>query len=353
MFKNKKPISLGVDIGSSSVKVMEMSESRERYKVEHFAVEPLPRNTVVENTITDVDRVGKAIRTAIAKSGSKRKHAVVAVAAAQAMNKVISVPGGLSSLDLDEQVNIEAEHHIPYAIHDVNLDFEALGPSLENPANDEVLLAACRKEIVEERVAVLEVAGLKVTAVDISSLANERGFSLIAPSLPDHGVEKVVAILDYGTTSSHLYVVHRRQLVYHRDYPFGGKSLTESIQRRFGISYQEAEHKKRTGDLPENYKVDILRPFLESMSQEANRAIQLFLSSSNYDHVDNVFVTGGSSALPKVVEKIGDKTGVTTRLANPFVNTKIGSNVDKKRLYRYAPLLGTVCGLAMRGAARE
>ena len=352
MFGNKKPLAIGVDIGSSSVKVMEMSESRDRYKVEHFAVEPLPRNIVVENQITDIDRVAKAIRTAVEKAGIKRKHAVVAVAAAQAMNKIINVPGGLSEKELDQQVELEAEHYVPYALADTNIDYEVIGPSLENPTNDEVLLAACRKEIVDERVTALASAGLTAAIVDISSLANERAFELIAPSLPDGGVEKVVAILDYGTTSSHLYVVHRRHLVYHRDYPFGGKSLTESIQRRFGISYAEAENKKRTGDLPENYRQDILKPFIDSMAQEANRAIQLFISSTQYDRVDNIFVTGGCSALPKVVDKIGDKSEITTRLANPFVGTKVAGSIDKKRLYRYAPLLGTVCGLAMRGANR-
>ncbi len=352
MFRKKNPLAIGVDVGSSSVKVMEMTENRDRFKVERFAVEPLPRNVVVENAITDIDRVSKAIRAAIKKSGTKRKHVIVAVAAAQAMNKIISVPGGLQGEELDQQVQLEAEHQVPYAISEINLDYEQLGPSVENPTSDEVLLAACRKEIVDERVSALEGAGLVATVVDISSLANERAFGLIAPSLPEGGVEKVVAILDYGTTASHLYVVHRRRLVYYRDYAFGGKTLTESIQRRFGISYLEAENKKRSGNLPENYRTDILDPFLDSMAQEANRAIQLFLSSTQYEHVDNVFITGGCSALPKAADRISEKTQVTARLSNPFANTKLASSVDKKRIYRYAPLLLTVCGLAMRGAVR-
>lgn len=349
MFSKKNPPALGVDIGTSSVKVMEMSVARGRYRVERFAVEPLPRNIVVENALTDIDRVAGAVKAAVKKSGSRRRSAVVAVAAAQAMNKVINVPDGLRGDELEQQVLLEAEHYIPYAISEVNLDYLPLGPATENPTNDEVLLAACRKETVEERIGVLQGAGLKAQVVDITSLANMRAFELIAPGLPEQGVEKVVALMDYGTTASHLYVVHRRRLVYHRDYPFGGRSLTESIQRRFGISYTEAENKKRNGDLPENYRTDILEPFIESMALEANRAIQLFLSSTQYDRVDYVFATGGSATLPKAIDRIADKTGVTARLANPFVNCRLGSSVAKDRLYRYAPVLMTACGLAMRG----
>ena len=352
MFSKKSPLALGVDIGSAAVKVMEMSENRGQYRLERFAVEPLPRNIVVENSITDIDRVGKAIRAAVHKAGCRRGHAVAAVAAAQAISKVINVPGGMSGGELEEQIEVEAEHYIPYSIAEVNLDFQMLSPSVENPANDDVMLAACRKDIIEERVSALQAGGLKPRIVEITSLANQRAFELIAPSLTGGGVEKVVAIVDYGTTSSHLYVLHRRRLVYHRDYPFGGKTLTESIQRRFGISHTEAENKKRSGDLPENYRTDILEPFVESMALEANRAIQLFISSTQHAKVDYVFVTGGSASLPGVVERIGEKTGISARFAYPFANTKLSSSVSRERLKRYAPVLFTVCGLAMRGAVK-
>ena len=352
MFKKKRQLALGIDIGTSAVKVVEMSESRDRYKVERFAVEPLPRNIIVENAITDIDRVSKAVRAAVEKSGSKCKHAVIAIAAAQSMSKILSLSGEMRGLELEQQIELEAEHYVPFPLADTNLDYEILGANSENPSNVDVLLSACRKEIVEERVSVLTAAGLTPIIVDITSLANERALELVAASLPNGGVEKVVAIVDYGVTSSHLYVVHNKRLIYQRDFPFGGKSLTESIQRRFGVSYTEAENKKRNGNLPENYRQDILTPFLSAMGQEASRAIQLFVSSSNFDRVDHVFLTGGCSALPKAVGRVEEKTEISTRLANPFVNTKLSSNVAKDRLYRYAPLLNTACGLAMRGARK-
>jgi type IV pilus assembly protein PilM len=352
VFGKKQPLALGVDIGTGSVKVMEITAQRGTYRVDRFAVEPLPRNAVVDNAITDIDRVGKCIRAAVQRCGSRRSHAVAAVSAAQAISKVVNVPGGLSGPDLEQQVELEAEHYIPYSIAEVNVDFELLAPSADNPANDEVMLAACRKEIVEERVAALAAGGLKPLVVEITSLASQRAFELIARKLPEAGPEKVVAIVDYGTTSSHLYVLHQHRLVYHRDYPFGGKSLTESIQRRFGISFNEAENKKRNDDLPENYRTDILEPFVEAMAVEANRAIQLFVSSTQFSGVDCVFVTGGSAGLPGAIERIAGKTGITSRLAYPFSNARLGPQVSKDRLRRYAPVLFTVCGLAMRGAAR-
>jgi type IV pilus assembly protein PilM len=352
VFSAKQPLAIGVDIGTASVKVMEMTINRGQVRVDRFAVEPLPRNIIVENSITDVERVGKAIRAAVKKSGTRRNYAVTAVAAAQAITKVINVPGGLRGTDLEDQIELEADHYIPHSIAEVNLDFEMLNPSVENPANDEVMLAACRKDIVEERVSALEAGGLRPRVVEIVSLACERAFKLIAPTLPEHGANKVVAIVDYGATASHLYVLDGGRLVYHRDYPFGGKTLTESIQRRFGISFTDAENKKRSGDLPENYRTDILDPFVESMALEANRAIQLFISSTQKSRVDYVFVTGGIAALPGAVERIAEKTGNKTRLAYPFSSTRLGSSISKDRLNRYAPSLLTVCGLAMRGAQK-
>lgn len=352
MFERKKPLAVGVDIGSSSVKVLEMTERRNQYRVERFAVEPLPRNAVVENAITDIDRVAKVVRTAIRKSGSRRVYAVSAVAAAQALSKTIVVPGGLKGNALDQQVELEARHHVPSALEGTNIDYETLGPSAENPSNDEVLLAACRRDIIEERTAALVGAGLKPLIVDIVSLANEKALSLIAPSLPDHGDGEVIAILDCGATSSHLYVVHGWRLIYHRDYPLGGKMLTENIQRSFGVSYSEAENKKRLGDLPKSYEKDFLGPFIESMAHIANRAIQLFVSSTHHERVDRIIVTGGGAALPHAAERIGDKTGIPTLTANPFANTGVSSKVAKERLYRHAPVLTTACGLAMRGAER-
>jgi type IV pilus assembly protein PilM len=347
-FTKKKPPLIGIDISSSAVKVLELSKTGDHYRVERYTVEPLPQNAVVENAITDVEQVGGVVDRAIKRSGTRCKHAAVAVAASHVITKVITMPTGLKEAELESQIELEADHYIPYPLEEVNLDFEVLGPSGNNPNEDEILIAACRKEIVDDYIAVVERPGLVPAVVDVESYAVESAYSLIAQHLPGGGMEKTIAILDFGATTTHINVMHNNRSVYTRDHAFGGRQLTEEIQRRYGLSYEEAGLAKKVGGLPDNYQTDILHPFMEAMCQETLRALQFFYSSSPFNSVDQVLLAGGCAQIPGVDELIANRTGLQTSIANPFTSMSLASRIKPQMLGNDAPSLMVACGLALR-----
>ncbi|HSG12098.1 MAG TPA: pilus assembly protein PilM [Gammaproteobacteria bacterium] len=348
LFKRTTPPLIGLDISSTAVKMLELSRSGSRYRVESYAVEPLPPNSVVEKNITDVDAVGEAVRRAIKRSGTRCRHAAVAIAGSSTITKVIPMPAGLSDDDMESQIELEADQYIPYPLEEVNLDFEVIGPSEKNPDTVDVLLAACRSENVDLRNAAVETGGLKTQIMDVESFASENAFALLADQLPDHGVGKTVAVIDVGATMTTLNVMHDLKSIYTRDTVFGGKQLTEEIMRRYGLSYEEAGMAKRQGGLPENYLTDVLEPFKEAMTQQASRSLQFFYSSSPHSKVDHIVLAGGSASIPGMDEMIQEKLGVDTSIANPFASMSLSARVKPQTLSNDAPALLIACGLALR-----
>jgi len=316
--------------------------------VERYTVEPLPQNAVVENAITDVEQVARAVERAVKRSGTKCRYAAVAVSASHVITKRVTMPAGLSDSELETQIETEADHYIPYPLDEVNLDFERLGPSESNPSEDEVIIAACRKEIVDDYVAVIDRPGLKPAVIDVDAFAVEGAYGLIAEQLPGGGMEKTVAVIDFGSTTTHVNVMHNNRSVYSRDHTFGGRQLTEEIQRRYGLSYEEAGLAKKLGGLPDNYTTDVLQPFMEAMCQEAMRALQFFYSSTPYNGVDQILVAGGCAQIPGIDELIANRVGVPASVANPFTGMTLTSRIKPQTLANDAPSLMVACGLALR-----
>ncbi len=348
LFKPKAPSVLGLDISSTAVKLLELGKSGERLRVESYSVEPLPPNSVIEKNISDVEAVGEAVKRAVKRSGSRLKHAAVAVAGSAVITKMISMPASLSEDELEQQIQLEADQYIPYPLEEVNLDFEVLGPSENDPERVDVLLAASRSENVDVRVAALEFAGLKARVVDVEAYAMENACTLLAPNLQDHGIDQTIAVIDVGATMTTLNVMHDMKTIYTREQVFGGKQLTEEIQRRYGLSYEEAGMAKRQGGLPDNYLPEVLEPFKEAMVQQVSRSLQFFFSSSQYTSVDHIILAGGSAMINGIDEMIANKLGVYTSVANPFANMLIASRVKAQSLTNDAPALMIACGLAMR-----
>lgn len=348
MLGKKKQTLLGLDISTTAVKLLELSRSGDRYRVESYAVEPLPPNSVVEKNISDVEGVGDAIKRAVKRSGTRCKHAAAAVAGSSVITKVISMPASLSDDDMEGQIELEADQYIPYPLDEVNLDFETLGPSEDNPERVDVLLAASRTENVDVRVDVLDYAGLTAKVIDVEAYAMENAFTLLKPQVEDNGLDKTVAVVDIGATMTTLNVLHDLKTIYTREQVFGGKQLTEEIQRRYGLSYEEAGMAKRQGGLPDNYVPEVLEPFKEAMAQQVGRSLQFFFSSSPYNTVDHIILAGGSSSIPGVDEMIEERQGVTTSVANPFSSMIISPKIKAQVLSNDAPALMIACGLALR-----
>jgi type IV pilus assembly protein PilM len=348
LFKRTKPPLIGLDISSTAVKLLELSRSGSRYRVESYAVEPLPPNSVVEKNITDVDAVGEAVRRAVKRAGTRIRHAAVAIAGSSTITKVIPMPAGLHDDDLEAQIELEADQYVPYPLEEVNLDFEVLGPTEKNPDTVDVLLAACRSENVDLRSAAVETGGLGTEIMDVESFASENAFALLTDQLPDQGMDRTIAVIDVGATMTTLNVMHDLKSVYTRDTVFGGKQLTEEIMRRYGLSYEEAGMSKRQGGLPENYLTDVLEPFKEAMVQQASRSLQFFYSSSPHSKVDHIVLAGGSASIPGMDEMLQEKLGVETIIANPFASMSLSARVKPQALSNDAPALLIACGLALR-----
>lgn len=348
LFKKKSNVLLGLDISSTSVKLLELSRNGGRYRVEAYAVEPLPPNAVVEKNISDVEGVGEAIKRVISRSKASARQAAVAVAGSAVITKTIEMDAALSDDDMETQITVEADQYIPYPLDEVAIDFEVQGLSERNPEQVEVLLAACRRENVEMREAALQLGALKPAVVDIEAHAMKRAFDLIKPQLGSNPQDLVVAIIDIGATMTTLSVLADDRSIYTREQLFGGKQLTEEIQRRYSLSFEEAGLAKKQGGLPDDYEEEVLQPFKEAVLQQVTRSLQFFFSSSQYDDVDYIVLAGGTASIDGLADMIENKLGTATLIANPFVDMALANKVDADALANDAPAMMIACGLAMR-----
>ena len=311
-------------------------------------MEPLPPNAVIEKNIGDVESVGEAIRRAVKRSTTKTKNVAVAVAGSAVITKIITMDQDLSEDDMESQIELEADQYIPYSLEEINMDFEVIGPSEQDPDKVEVLLAASRSDNVDVRVAACELAGLVPKVVDVEAFALENAYSLLAQDLPGGGVGQTIALVDIGATMTTLSVLHDGAIIYTREQAFGGKQLTEEVQRRYGLTYEEAGLAKRQGGLPDNYGPEVLEPFKESMGQQVNRSLQFFYASSQYGQVERIILAGGCAAIEGADQVIAQKTGCDVSIADPFANMSISSKLRAEVLQSDAPSLLIACGLAMR-----
>ncbi|WP_368313811.1 pilus assembly protein PilM [Luteibacter sp. CQ10] len=348
LFTPKSTPLIGVDISSTAVKLLQLSQAGGRYRVEHYAVEPLPPNAVVEKNIVEVEAVGEAIRRALARSGAKLKHAAAAAVAGSAViTRVIPMSADLSEDDLEGQIMVEANQYIPYPIEEVSLDFEVLGPVRDNPEMNNVLLAASRTENVDMRIAALDLGGLTAKVVDVEAFAMENAFGMVADQLQVPR-DALVAVVDIGATMTTLAVLKNQRTIYSREQVFGGKQLTDEIMRRYGLSYEEAGRAKRKGGLPESYEMEALEPFKESLVQQVSRLLQFFFAGSEYSRVDQVVLAGGCAAIEGITELLEQQIGVPCVVANPLARMALSNRVQAQTLAQDAPALMIAVGLAMR-----
>lgn len=348
LFSKKANTLLGIDISSTSVKLLELSRSGSRYKVEAYAVEPLPANAVVEKNIAELEGVGQALSRVLAKAKTSVRSVSVAVAGSAVITKTVEMEAGLSDDELENQLKLEADQYIPYPLEEVAIDFEVQGVSPRNPERVEVLLAACRKENVEVREAALALAGLTAKVVDVEAYALERAYDLLAEQLGGAHDELTVAVVDIGATMTTLSVLHNGRTIYTREQLFGGRQLTEEIQRRYGLSVDEAGLAKKQGGLPDDYESEVLQPFKDALVQQVSRSLQFFFAAGQYNDVDYILLAGGTASIPDLDRLIQQKIGTQTLVANPFADMALSGKVNAGALASDAPALMIACGLAMR-----
>ena len=345
--KRKATPVLGLDISSTTVKLLELSYTGDRYRVESYAVSSLPQDAVIEKTVNDVDGVANAIRSVVAQSRTKLKTVAAAVAGSSVITKMIDMPEGLNEDDMETQLTLEADQYIPYPLEEVAIDFEVQGVSPERDGQVEVLLAACRRETIDTRVEAIEGAEMSARIVDVEAYAMERAFSLIQHQLA-LDADSTVAVVDIGATMTTLSVLNNGQTIYTREQLFGGKQLTDEIMRRYGLPLEEAGLAKKQGGLPDDYEPEVLEPFKDAVVQQVARSLQFFFSSSQYKDVDHIILAGGVSSMEGLAELVQEKLGTPSTVANPFADMAISSRVNAVALSSDAPAMMIACGLALR-----
>ena len=349
IFGSKARALIGVDISSSSVKMVELaSDGKGGYRVERYTIEVLPKDVVSDGNVVNLEAAAESVKRAWKKLATSTKQVAIALPASSVITKKIIVPAGQRDEELEVQVESEANQYIPFALEEVNLDFQVLGPAPSSPDEIEVLIAASRKEKVEDRVAVAEAAGLKPMVMDVESYAILSAFELIEKQFPDGGKGQIIALVDVGANVMNLTVLRNDQPLYAREQAFGGNQLTQDIARHYGMSFEEAEAAKRSNNLPDNYEVELLRPYVESMALEVSRALQFFFTSTQFNKIDHIVLSGGCAVIPGADEVVASRTQINTVVANPFADMVLSERVRAKNLLADASSLMVACGLALR-----
>lgn len=361
LFTRKEPI-LGIDIGPSAVKLVELSRSGLRFRVEGFAIEPLGEGMVEDRNPADTDDVAEAIRRACRKAGTRVRRAAVAVPTSSVITRTVPMPADFKESDVETNIAIEAAQYIPYPIEEVYLDFEAKGLSPASNEMQDVMLVATRKENVDTRESALKDAGLTPVIVDVEAYALENAFRLLMESLPKTGGgegplsltkarDSLTALVDLGATLTNLYILQQDRVIFTREQRFGCDQLTVRIAEAYGLPREQAEQAKRSGSVSDDYPA-ILEPFEKMLAEQIGHGLQFFFSSDQYVsgryNVDTIVLSGGGAAIVGLDRVVADALGIATVVANPFKNMGSAARVNSNALLRAAPLLTIACGLALR-----
>lgn len=338
---------LGLDITTSSVKLIELTMSGGQYRVESYAAEPTPHNAINEKAIVDADAVGEAIRRAVKRAGAKSRNAAIAISGDAAITKVIQMPLNLRENELEAQVEMQADQYIPFPMEEVSYDYQVVGPSEKDSTMMDVLLVATRTENVEQRRAAVQAAGLTAKLVDVEAFALENACALMRHQMPDGGMDRTIAVVDFGASGTTFSVLRDLKVVYTRDFAFGGQLLTEEIMRTYGLTMEEAGRAKKEGGLPSNYQPEVLDPFIDDMTQQVSRSLQFYLASgSGRTQPDQMLICGGCANIPGVADVISSRVGVAALKGDPLGNMKIASKAQS--VVNDATALLIACGLALR-----
>ncbi len=349
LFSRKYRQLLGLDITTSSIKLIELAMAGGQYRVEAYAAEPTPPNSMNEKSIVDPQAVGDAINRAVKRSGARSTEVAIAISGDAAITKIIQMPGGLRDSELESQVEMQADQYIPFPMDEVSYDFELLGPSDKDADAVDVLLVASRTDNVDQRRAAVAAAGLSPRIVDVEAFALENACKLMTHQMPDGGIDRSIAVVDFGASSTTFSVLRNLRVVYTRDFTFGGQQLTEEIMRTYGLTMEEAGRAKKEGGLPGNYQAEVLDPFIDDMTQQVSRSLQFYLASgSGREQPDKILICGGCGNVPGVADVIQSRVGIAAEKGDPLGQMKLSAKARAQAVQRDATALLTACGLALR-----
>ena len=350
MLRLPSPPLLGLDISPDAVKLVELSQSRGKLRVEHADSEALPPGAVNDRDIQDAEAVSHALRTILERSRIRTKAVATALPANTAIVKVISLPGDLDEVGIEEQIRFEGSQYIPYSIDAVNFDFAVLGPDETRKGYNHVLLVACKKEAVEDRAAALEEAGLKPKIIDVKPFALWLLHEHLASMAPQERniPGRAVILVEIGSVTTNINVFQEGHPVYSREHNFGLGRLIEEIQRRYSLDANDAQRMERFGGLPPEYERDVLNPFARSMAQELFRSIDFFQASMPDVPAGSVHLFGIGAKIPQLAEQLRQLVNFPVYVPDPFAGMEMAPQISRRFMDADRSSLAVACGLALR-----
>lgn len=355
LFKRTERV-LGIDVGPSAVKLIELSRNGKRYQVEAMAMEPLPEGSMADRNPSDIDQVSAAVRRAVKSSGTSLKKAALAVPTSSVITRTINMPAEFSEDEIEANIQLEAAQYIPFPLEEIYLDFQVRKKGVDG-GNQEVMIVASRRENVDLRDEAVREAGLKPIVVDVEAYALENAYALMRQATSDKALVASgdgnesgirVGVVDIAPSVTTLYIFDGDRVIFTREQIFGTEQLTQAMIDNYGMTREQAEMSRRTNDLPEDFMPMVVEPYRLAVAEQISNALQFFFSSSHYNSVDHIMLIGDGALIDGIGDAVGKALGITVLIGNPFAQTGTAKRVNRHLLQRDAPLFATACGLALR-----
>ncbi|PLY02886.1 MAG: pilus assembly protein PilM [Desulfuromonas sp.] len=345
MFLKGKKDLIGIDIGSSAVKLVQLKESKGVYRLQAYGIKELPTEAIVDNAIMDNTAVVDAVSELLAETKIKVKNVATSISGHSVIIRKISLPT-MPEDELEKSIQYEAEQYIPFEINEVFLDFQILGTDPDDPSQMKVLLVAAKKDFVNDYLAVFREAGLNPVVVDIDGFAAQNMFEA------NYGLadEEIFALVNMGASAININIIKGGESVFTRDIQTGGHSVNEELQKRLGLTEEDAERAKLGASVdgvdPATLK-EIIADTAANIAQEVQRSLDFFSATSADERVQKVFLAGGVSKMAEVGESLQTRLGIPVEVVDPFKGI-VASSKDEEALAEVGPTLSVALGLAMR-----
>ncbi|MEH6452142.1 MAG: pilus assembly protein PilM [Psychromonas sp.] len=349
MFKNrmKSNALIGIDFGSSAIKALAITKGGGTFRVDAVAEAPVAKGLIVDHHFEDVARLTEIIKHVSKNFPSSYKNAAIAVSGTDVITKVITMNADLNELELEAQVEIEAESSIPFPLDEIFLDFEVIGPNANSEDSNDILVSAARKQTVLAQVDCIEDAGLKVKIVDIASHALARACEL---EFSDDDYDKGIAVVDIGASQMMLNIVHQGNVIFSRSKNHGGEICTQMIAENYGLKENEAEKIKVSKDWPVGCDIDVIAPFVSMTVNHLRYDLRMFTNAPNNIGVDKMILTGGCQLMPELLQQLQEDLDIDVEIANPFIGFEYKNPSDKTLLHKHSAKYMMALGLALREA---
>jgi type IV pilus assembly protein PilM len=347
MFLPKKKEIVGLDIGSSSIKLVELKQGKKGYRLQNLAVSPLPPEAIVDGALMDSVTIIDAIKDLIGQAKTKTKSAVTSVSGHSVIVKKISLPF-MTEAELEESIQWESERYIPFDINDVNIDFQILGSDAENPDVMEVILVAAKKDIINDYVSVIMEAGLNPVIVDVDAFALENMLAI------NYDLEKgeSVAIANVGASITSINILKNNVSAFTRDIFRGGNQVTEEIQRQLHADFDEAEKIKvgsKMDGVSQPVIQNVLKEASESLAIEIGNSLDFFQSAGTYEKIGKLYLSGGGSKIKDFDILLQQQIGIPVEMINPFKQIEFSEkHFDFEYMREIGPAMAVGVGLASR-----